>query len=133
MTVLDTSAVYDFLLEEGVAREVGAILDAEETAAAPELLVYEVSGLLRRDVRHGILRPERAAMAVEDLGDLAVDLFPTLPLRGRVWELRENLSVGDAFFVALAELLEEPLATKDSGLARAAQKHSGARALHLPG
>jgi len=41
------------------------------------------------------------------------------PLLDRVWELRENLSVYDAVYVALAEALDAVLLTCDRRLARA--------------
>jgi len=62
------------------------------------------------------------------LGDLAVELYPSLPLRGRAWELRSNLTAADALFVTLAEQLGEPLATKDPALAKAAAKHTAIEA-----
>lgn len=69
--------------------------------------------------------------AVADLGDVPLALFPALPLRGRVWELRDNLSAADALFVGLAEQLDEPLATKDHALAQAAGRHSHAEVITL--
>lgn len=131
MTVLDTSAVIDFLLGDGVAAQVEALLAREDTAAAPDLLVFEVLAVLRRDVRRGALAAERAGAAIQDLGDLAVDLYPTLPLRERAWELRENLTAADALFVALAERLGESLTTKDRGLASAAARHAGIAIVEL--
>jgi predicted nucleic acid-binding protein len=68
---------------------------------------------------------------IDDLGDLAIDLYPTLPLRQRAWELRENLTAADALFVALAERLGEPLATKDRALASAARTYAGVEAIEL--
>jgi predicted nucleic acid-binding protein len=65
---------------------------------------------------------------VQGLGDLAVELYPSLPLRGRAWELRSNLTAADALFVTLAEQLGEPLATKDPALAKAAAKHTAIEA-----
>lgn len=132
MTVLDTSAVIDFLLGDGAARAVEALLVDEGAATAPDLLVFEVLAVLRRDVRRGVVSAERARGAVEDLGDLALDLYPTLPLRGRAWELRENLTAADALFVALAERLGESLATRDAGLAAAARALAGIEAVELP-
>jgi predicted nucleic acid-binding protein len=125
VTVLDTSAVIDFLLAEGAVGEVESLLAQEGSAAAPDLLVFEILAVLRRDVGRGAVRPDRAQGAVEDLGDLPVDLFGTLALRERAWELRANLTAADALFVALAERLGEPLATKDRGLASAAVTHAG--------
>jgi len=133
MTVLDTSVVIDFLLGDGVAADVEELLAREGAAAAPDLLVFEVLAVLRRDVNRGVLEPERARGAIDDLGDLPVELFGTLPLRGRAWELRENLTAADALFVALAEHLGEPLATKDSGLAAAARDHVRIETLELRG
>ncbi len=42
-----------------------------------------------------------------------------MPLRSRVWQLRANLTPADGLFVALAERLGEPLATKDAALVQA--------------
>lgn len=124
MTVLDSSAVIDYLLGIGAVDEVDALLARERSADAPDILVFEVVATLRRKVQGGHLDRERATAAVEDLGDLSVELFPSLPLRRRAWELRDNLTIADGMFVALAELLGEPLVTKDRGLASAARQHA---------
>ena len=123
MTVLDTSAAIDYLLGAGAGPQVEAVLSAGP-ATAPDLLVFETLAVLRRAVGRRELTAARAGAAIEDLGDLAVDLFPTLPLGARAWELRRNMTAGDALFVALAEALREPLATKDRGLAKAAARHA---------
>ena len=36
-----------------------------------------------------------------------------------MWELRENVTVQDAAYIALAETLDAPLVTMDASLARA--------------
>jgi predicted nucleic acid-binding protein len=130
VTVLDTSAVIDYLLADGVAPQVEEILEAGAPVAAPDLLVFEVVAVLRREVPRG-LSETRARNAIHDLADLAIDLFPALPLRARAFDLRENMTAGDALFVVLAESLGEPLATKDRRLARAAHEHAGVDALLL--
>jgi predicted nucleic acid-binding protein len=66
-----------------------------------------------------------------DLGDLSMELFPALPFRNRAFDLRLNLTAADALFVALAESLGEPIATKDRGLAAAAREHSSVEVLLL--
>ena len=131
MTVLDTSAVIDFLLADGVASDVQALLAREGSITAPDLLVSEVLAVLRRDVRRGTITATRAAAAIEDLGDLSLELFPTLAFAPRAWELRENLTAADASFVVRAERLGEPLATKDGGLARAALAVADIDVIHL--
>ena len=133
MTVIDTSGVVDFLLADGVAGEVEELMTREGELAAPDLLVFETLAVLRRETLRGRLAETRAAGAVLDLGDLPIELFPSLPQRERAWELRENLTAADALFVALAEELGEPLATKDLGLADAAAKHGGIDVMALGG
>jgi predicted nucleic acid-binding protein len=126
VTVLDTSALVDYLLGVGVFGQVADLLEQEQELAAPELIVFETLAVLRRETNRKTLADRRAQEAVLDLGDLPVSLFPALPLRSRAWELRSNLTAADAIFVALAERLDEPLATKDSGLASAVARHSTA-------
>jgi predicted nucleic acid-binding protein len=131
VTVIDTSGAVDFLLGGGVAGEVEALMEIEGELAAPDLLVFEVLAVLRRQTLQSELSATRATGAVQDLGELPVELRPSLPLRGRAWELRSNLTAADALFVALAEQLGEPLATKDSALAREAEKHAALEVVHL--
>lgn len=131
MTVVDTSVVVDFLLGVGAAEQVRALMSSEGELAAPDLLVFEVLAVLRRQALRGEIAEERAAGAVSDLGDLPIELFPSLPLRQRAWALRGSLTVADALFVALAEQLGEPLATGDSALANEASKHATLEVLAL--
>lgn len=51
-------------------------------------------------------------------GELPIVRYPHTPLRDRIWELGDNLSAYDATYVALSEILEAPLITKDARLAR---------------
>ena len=131
MTVLDTSGVVDFLVGEQCYSEVADLLQQERTVAGPDLLVFEVVAVFRRQVQQQGMNPDRAKSAVEDLGDLPLELFPTLPLRARVWELRDNFTAADAFFVALAERLDEPLATKDRRLGIAARTYTSIQIIDL--
>jgi predicted nucleic acid-binding protein len=131
VTVLDTSAVVDFLLGVGVAKRVEELMTAEGEFAAPDLLIFEVLAVLRRETRRGQTSEDRAAGAVEDLGDLPIELFPSLPLRQRAWMLRENFTAADALFVALAEQLNEPLATKDRALTAETAKHADVTVIEL--
>jgi predicted nucleic acid-binding protein len=124
VTVLDTSAAVDYLLGGGVAQQVQELMSAEGELAAPDVLVFEVLAVLRREAHRGALTAQRAAGAVEDLGEISIELFPSLPLRRRAWALRRNLTAADALFVALAEDLDEPFMTKDGALAREVAEHT---------
>ncbi len=131
MTVIDTSAVVDFLLGTGVAQQVEALMTGEGELAAPDLLAFEVLAVLRREAHRGSIADDRATAAVDDLGDLPIELFPSLPLRQRAWALRRNLTTADALFAALAEQLDEPFATKDGPLATEVAKHATLTVLKL--
>lgn len=131
MTVLDSSGVIDFLLGDGAASDVEALLTRESSVAAPDVLVFEVLAVLRRAVLRGSLEAGRGESAIADLDDLPIELFPSLPLCRRSWELRANLTAADALFVALAERLGEPLATKDTGLAASATTLVGVQVVPL--
>lgn len=133
MTVLDSSGVVDYLTDAGVADEVEELLlgAAQVPLAAPEILVFEVVSTLRRLARRKATTDARAGKAVEDLGAMRVHLFPTLQLRRRAWELRQNVATGDALFIALAELLDEPLATKDLRMVKAAERHTDVETILL--
>ena len=131
MTVLDTSVVVDLLMGDGVAAEAVQLLSDEGAAAAPDLLVFEVLAVLRRHANRGAVSAERAAAAIADLGDVALQLYPSMILRDRAWALRDNLTAGDALFAALAQELGEPLATKDRGLAAFVRSHLGVPVVEL--
>jgi len=93
-------------------RQAGALL-------APHLAVFEAANILRRHQLAGLVTPEQAAQAHADLLDLPIELWPYDVLARRSWELRENLSIYDASYVALAELTNTPLATLDARIAGA--------------
>jgi predicted nucleic acid-binding protein len=131
VTVIDSGGVVDALLGSGAAGEVQDLLRREPALAAPDVVIFETLAVLRRFVQRGFLDPGRAAAAVEDLGDFRVDLFPSMLLRNRAWQLRENMGVADALFIALAEQLDEPLATKDGALIRAARAHTAIETIQL--
>lgn len=88
--------------------------------AAPHLMPVETANLLRHGVLRGRLPPDSASLAHDDLLRLSVSLFPYEPLARRIWELRDNLTAYDAWYVALAEALDIPLVTLDRRMAGAA-------------
>jgi predicted nucleic acid-binding protein len=99
----------------------GAIAEACENGsmAAPQMVLAEASNALRRMELTEHLPSFEAALAHRDLLTLEIDLFPFDPLAGRAWELRHNVTIYDAWYVALAEALSCPLLTLDRRLARA--------------
>jgi len=116
---MDASAVVAMLADDGprgdwvTAHVTGAQL------AAPHLMPFEAGNILRRQVLAGILDSSAATLAYGDLLALPVALCPHAALADRAWSLRGNLTMHDASYVALAELLEGTLVTLDGRIARA--------------
>ena len=115
MIVVDASALIDVLVGSGQAidRLVG------EDLAAPHLLDAEVGNVIRRKTLGGELDVRLGRQALEDLGRLEILRYAHTPLLSRAWELRENLTVYDALYIALAEALDAPLITLDARMAAA--------------
>lgn len=90
-----------------------------EVLAAPELMDLEVASVLRRQLRTGAIDLRRAKLALADLAALPVQRVSHEPLLRRCWQLRDNLTVYDAAYVALAEALDADLLTGDRRLASA--------------
>ena len=86
---------------------------------APHLALVEATNVLRRFEREGRLGRMEAAAAARDLLQLDLELVPFTPFAERVWELRANVTSYDAWYVAVAEQCNLPLATLDQHLARA--------------
>ena len=118
--VVDASVLVAALVDSGRAGQWAEAALAEGALAGPELALAEACNVLRRQERSGRLSRVEAAFAYADLLQLDMELFPFAPFADRIWELRENLTSYDAWYVALAEALECPLATLDRKLSRAA-------------
>src|SRR6266540_2647815 len=69
--------------------------------------------------RNGSLSERGVRQARHKLGLLPMRRYPHAPFGSRIWELRDNLTVYDAVYVALAEALGARLLTSDARLARA--------------
>jgi len=117
MIVVDASAITELLLQTELGIRVERRLFRDEDGLhAPHLLDVEVLSALRRLVRSRELRVERAEEAIEDLGLLRLTRHGHLDLTSRVWDLRENFTVYDAMYLALAESLNATLVTCDRPL-----------------
>jgi predicted nucleic acid-binding protein len=117
--VIDASVLAPALADDGPDGDRARIRLAEDSLAAPELIDLETASVIRRGLLAGRLHDRRAQLALTDLVTLPLHRVPHRPLLARCWELRENLTVYDAAYVALAELLDAVLVTADARLAGA--------------
>lgn len=117
--VCDASALVALLLDAGPDGQwVTGVLSGVDLAA-PSLLPFEAANVIRRHEHSGLITTDQAAQAHADLLDLTVELWPYELLAPRAWELRRDLTVYDASYVALSELLGVALVTLDHGIGRA--------------
>jgi predicted nucleic acid-binding protein len=86
---------------------------------APSLIRFEAASIVRRHELAGLVSADHAAQAHVDLLDLTIEQWPYELLAKRAWELRQNLSIYDASYVALAELVSIALVTLDKRIAGA--------------
>lgn len=116
---VDASVVVAALVDGGADGDWAGALLADHELAAPHLMPIEAANILRRAALAGDITADAASLAYGDLLELRVQLWPYAPLAERSWTLRDNLTVYDGSYVALAELLDAPLATLDHRLAAA--------------
>lgn len=125
IVVVDASAVLEYVLSTGRAASLRSIIeDPENDLRVPALCDVEVAAGLRRGVLRQLFDTDRADEAITDYLDLPLSRHGHQLLLQRILALRDNFSVYDACYVALAEDLDGSLLTADSGLVRATRTHT---------
>ena len=119
MLVVDASALAPALADDGPDGAKARARLQGELLTAPELIDLETTSVIRRQLLTGNLEARRAEHALSDLVDLPLRRAAHRPLLSRCWELRQNITVYDATYVALAELLDAVLVTADRRLTTA--------------
>ena len=119
MIVVDASVVVTALLVGGAKGDPARRLLQDEELHAPHLVDVEAASAVRRWVLTGRLGADGARSAMADLADLPITRHGHEALLERVLDLRDAVSAYDGTYVALAELLDVPLATVDRRLSRA--------------
>ncbi|SFP85825.1 Predicted nucleic acid-binding protein, contains PIN domain [Geodermatophilus dictyosporus] len=120
MRVLDASVVIDAMAVSGPAGDRARRLVAGEAwLHVPSVVGAEITSALRGMVLRGVLTTGDARVAAVRASRLRARRYPFEPFLARVWDLRDNVTVYDAWYVALAESLGAPLVTADDRLRRA--------------
>lgn len=124
MTVVDASIVVRLLQNRGEDTELRELFEQHRRVQAPALIDAQVASALR-----GLLMTSKAAIRItaaraeqmlDDFAELPLERYSMRPHQRRVLALRDNFTVHDAFYVALAESLDTPLLTDDRRYAKAA-------------
>lgn len=119
MIVVDASCLAEVLVAGAGGDAVRARLRQDEDHVAPHAIDIEVLGVVRRLRMLDRMDETAAMLAIDGLRNWPGERFAHTPLLGRAWELRESVRGWDAVYVALAEVLDVPLVTRDGRLARA--------------
>jgi predicted nucleic acid-binding protein len=120
VTVVDASVLVDALVSSGLAGQLARDeLRRRTVLEVPAIFGAEVTSALRMLVLQGELSLLRAAAAREQLRTARTIQYPYEPFGDRVWELRANLTVYEAWYVALAKWLGTDLVTADERVANA--------------
>lgn len=119
MLVVDASVLAPALADDGPDGDSARARMRGHSLTAPELIDLETTSVIRRQFNAGQLDARRAGLALTDLMELPLRRASHRPLLTRCWELRDNLTVYDAAYVALAELLSVVLLTADARVASA--------------
>jgi predicted nucleic acid-binding protein len=118
--VVDASVLANAMADDGGDGATARVRLTDAGAlAAPDLIDVETVAVLRKRWISGDLTDQRFSDAVDDLEDLDLTRYPTLPLMRRAFDLRANVTAYDAVYVALAERLKCTLLTADRRLASA--------------
>ena len=119
MTVVaDSSALVASVADYGSDGRWVEDIFAKENLVGPELALAEATNILRRMEISGRISRADAASAYDDLLEIEIELHPFAPYAERIWALRNNLTIYDAWYVALAESLDCSLVTLDRRLSR---------------
>ena len=120
MIVVDASVLANVIADDGPqGKRARTEIRAAGDLSAPDLVDVETVAVLRKRWLAGTITQRRFSTAIEDLGLINIDRYPTLPLMRRAFELRANLTSYDATYVALAEALGCELVTGDGRLGNA--------------
>jgi predicted nucleic acid-binding protein len=118
-TVIDSSVLIAALVDGGAAGVWAEEILTRGSLHTPELALAESTNILRRLERARIITTPEANGAHDDLMRLDIEVYSFEPFANRIWELRHNVTSYDAWYVALAEAIDAPLATLDEPLSKA--------------
>jgi predicted nucleic acid-binding protein len=121
VSVVDASLLIDVLVGLPAGRPWRGWVATSEALAAPDCAGVELGRYLRRHTLAGELVDADAERCFGAFHALGIETYPTAPLLADAFALRENFTFDDALYVALAQRLDEPLASTDAHLTRAAE------------
>jgi predicted nucleic acid-binding protein len=124
--VVDASALVEYLFRLPLSLAFESVIEEGEFHV-PSLADLEFASAAVRLITRGLVSEHAAFRALDELSSLPLTRHGHLAFLPRVLTLRNNFSVYDAMYVALAESLNAELITADEKLAGAVLKHTKIR------
>lgn len=121
--VVDASVIVSALVKTGAEAVWSERVLVSHSLIAPNLVEVEVANILRRLRAAGRLSVDEADQSFRDLTSLKLELQPFAPFAERIWQLKNNVTCYDAWYVAVAEAFHLPIATLDLRLVGASGVH----------
>jgi len=126
--VIDASALVEYFFRTPRAKTFAPFIESPESDLhVPELADVEFASAAVRLLVRRVATPDRVSEALTDLADLRISRHGHFALLPRMISLRENFSVYDAVYVALAESIGATFVTADDKLATAVRAHTKVR------
>ncbi len=116
--VIDASVLVAALVDSGPHGAWAEEVLGSGLLLGPELVCAEATNIFRRLERAKLIATAEANSAQDDLMQLDIELFPFEPFASRIWELRHNVTSCEAWYIAMAEALNLPVATLDEPLSK---------------
>jgi|ERR1700752_1655002 len=131
--IVDASVAVKWFAAEENSDRARALFASGEALVAPDLVLAEVSNVMWKKLRHGVLLPDQVKMAIRRLPQYFEQLTPIGELVERASELAVALDhpVYDCFYLALAERERLPLVSADGRLLALLSRHKRIEARRL--
>ncbi len=123
LVTCDASTFVAALTDDGADGEWARDQTEDARVIAPAHMPVEAANVLRRLEATRTLNATQAAQAHADLLARRLDLWSHALLGRRAWELRHNLTIYDACYVAVAEVTGTELLTLDRRISAAPGIH----------
>jgi len=118
MVVIDASVAAKWFIVEPGASAARKLVQSEGVLIAPELIIAEVLNVIWKRLIRNDLERDQVAHVPDALPKLFAELWPTVWLAKRAFEIAAELRhpVYDCFYLALAESEDATLVTADRRL-----------------
>lgn len=115
LLVIDASAAIEFLLKRDAVQRFAAAYPAADFIA-PSHLSLECLNVLKRLERTEAIDSATASLLANDVMELNIELISVGDIANHVWSRRHTFSIYDSAYIAVSNIFEAPLLSRDTHL-----------------